>query len=808
MQILKRITGNRASRKHLLSGGIGIVCTLLMTVIMLAATGLTASAAGNDTKVIRKNDDFKVSAEYGIGGFTLYDCPIQASVTIESSKNFTGILQIRQEPGYGETVTAYGKRITLAAGEKKTYKLTIAPPSSYDGVRLAICNEKEKPIYEEKTALNMISRGDNAMVGVLSDDYTGISYFNGASMVDGYGNYTTVNTIEFTKDSFPEDGQLLSILNCLIIDDFDTSSLSEAQYSAIRQWVAEGGKLILSLGSHYQNVLSGFKDDFVSGTINGLDKKELHWKSRGQDIEVDDVECLDFVLDDGEKLSLYSDTGAAWQKSFGMGDVIVLSYSLSMEPVSNAVQKKDIAAIVLEEAYGGGGYSVQYNSIDNMVDGNSNLTNMSDAAKHPSAALYGLLLTLYVVFVGPVLYLILKKSNKREKIWVAIPLTSIVFTGIIYCTSFIYRINKPMLNSFSFIQLSENGAKERVYSQVICPSAKKYHIGINGAYTGFKNNYYQYNYSLFGDNSGSDDGRYDCMYLDSGDEKELILNSDSTFDQYRFSMSRVIDEGIGEITLDLDCKRNDFSGTVTNNTAYDLKDVVVTYEAMFYQAGDLKSGETAEIDPSKIITSSGYGVFDNLYVYGSGTTEREKLYEIDRNMESNVVDITKYNHGYVWGTVLSYDPELTADGQQVKTSGTAVLFDTYYQKYSDVTGNYYSTIVPMIVDSQGDYDSENWVLFGDEVNITYSFEGYGNIDTLTIINDSISNGSYAYCEAFNMDTGDYEPVFDGTDELTGVQLEKYLSHGILKLKFSRNTDVYAGMNYDECYIPRIAASGK
>lgn len=780
-----------------------VICTICMLVMAAFIPNIQTAAANGTTKVTKKNDKFKVTAEYGLGGLVMYDKPLQVSVTVECKENFNGVIRVIPMTDYSQTVTAYGKRISLAAGEAKTYKMTADIASG--GVYLAILNDKDKVVYEESTSLDYVGSGQYAVVGILSDDYTGIAYFNGASLnTSSYSGSAYV--VELTKDSFPENQQVLDIFDYIIIDNFDTSSMSDKQYEALKQWTSRGGKLILSLGSHYQNVLAGFKDDFVSGNLGNVSKKKIAWNSVDGELTLDGVECVDFTLNDGEEFGFpYGAYNEAAVKSYGIGRVVVLSYSLSMEPLSSYSNRTDVASMLLEATQASS--STQLGMGDNGMFYNlMRLASNTIENKVPSPLLYGMLLLIYVVLVGPVLYLVLKKKNMREKIWVAIPITAAVFTGIIYCTSFMYRINKPMLNTFSLINVSEGGAMESVYSDVICPSAKQYRLQFSDEYSSFRTNSDNYNYSFFNNSDSGKDGRYDYMFMDTGSGNEVIMNSSQPFDSFTFATGRVIYEGVGSITYDLDCTSTGFTGTVTNDTAYDLSDVVISYENHVYVAGDLKKGETAEIDPDEIIESAGYGVFDQYYPYRS-SQEVNRLYQINDTMESNVVNTNQYNHGYIWGTVLSYKTDLM-DDKYVKNSGSAVIMETFEQGYSDVTGSYYNNIDYMIVDiSEGDYDRDTGIMYSNDVVATYSFDGYGNIDELMLIEDNLGDGIYADVYAFNADTGDFEQIFENDKVISGGELNKYLSHGIIKLKYVKSYDDGAGGYYDY-YIPKIAASGK
>ena len=785
-------TGKMPKRRYLY-----LLCTLF--VLTVAAFIPNMIMAADKTKVVKKNDNFTVSAQYGLNGAVFYDYPMQAVVTVESKENFSGVIRVLPEANYDQNVSGYGKRITLAAGESKTFKMTVNTPGNNGEVHLAILNDKDKLLYEEKTTLSPTSLGSYVEVGILSDDYSGVGYFNGVSVQSG--SYTgSASTVEFTLDTFPEDSQVLSVLNYLIIDNFDTSSLSEKQYKALKKWVGNGGILILSLGSHYQSVLSGFNDDFVSGTFGNMSKKNLSWNAPEEVLTLSGVDCIAFTLDEGKPNDpVYMDDWS-YVKPVGLGNVVVLPYSLSMEPMASFTDRSRVASLILaasstQAAVDNLSGTTNYGSVYSM---GMNLTSISEEVKSPSALLYGFLLTLYVVLVGPVLYLILKKAGKQEKLWIAIPLVALIFTGIIYCTGFIYRINKPLLNTFSLIKVDNGGAAETVCSKLVCPNAKQYTFKLSDDYEEFRNNSNYYDYGFWGNNNAND-GSFDSLFLDNGTESELIINSNTTFDSFEFSAGRVIDKSIGNFTLDLDCTTSGFSGTVKNDTAYDLKGVVVAYEGNLYIVGDLKKGESATLDEKDMLQTLGYGTFDNLYTSTSTGKLTYEEYQIDSNIESYLLNVSDYKVGHVWGTIVSYKPELIGDNQ-VKSSGMAVIMNDFYQEYGDVSGNYYPGIESMAVDGQGDYDVGSGYMLGNAVvNVTYSFEGYGDIDMLVLNSDPLDWGVYADVYALNVDTGIYEMIFNGTDVIEGAELSKYMSHGVIQLKYEGTS---GDNNY---YIPRISA---
>ena len=814
---------------------------LLVTVSVMLFPAFILHAA-QDTEKSNKNQNFTVETECGMDGFAAYDNPVVIKVTVESRNNFTGTLRVVPVVDNGQKVAAYGEEISLAAGEKKNFTFIPSALGNSGKIKIELTDDKNKVVYSESKQVNLVSIGENVMAGILSDDYSALNYFDGLEMK--LSNYSgIVSTLELNKASLPADSGALSVLDYIILDNFDTASLSDEQYAALKEWVNNGGVLILSLGSNYQNVLHVFTDDFITGTIGKLEKKDVklgetvnigstendkevadgqqsteneeesgHTLQSEEDFIIKDVDSVEFAFDGASELTELSDNQTAYQKTVGAGNVVVLSYSLGMEPVISYANKDAMARLLLQTTatdavvtrLNGGSYntSAMYSGIQ--------LAKTADINKKPSGLLYGGILLLYVVLVGPVLYLILKTCKKREKIWIAIPLVSLAFTGIIYLTGFIYRVSRPLINTFSIVDIEDSFKTEKVYANITCPKAQEYTVRIKEGYSEFRYNMDDYSYSMF--NSGDSGGKYDFLIRKTGDGTEILLDNDETFESTALYMKKTSENDMGAIDCDLQCTTTGFAGTITNNTDYDLKGVVVTFENYFYQVGDMKRGEQITIDPSKIIVAVEYGTFERLYNSNPDLYSDRELYteyQIDTTMENSFIDKEAYNQGYVWGKISSYQPDIVGD-EEVKQTGNAVVFQTYHAEYEDVEGVYYPNLKQMEIASQGDYDPADGMLYNGEVTVTYSFEGYPGITTLENLSydkveavDSSTYGAngYASVYAYNNETGVYDLLFENGCTLSGADLQKYMVGNIIMLKYE---PVDSQGTY---YMPRIAARG-
>lgn len=839
-------------------------------------------------KAVHKGEDYKVSVKCGIDGFAAYDYPTMVQVTVESKYDLVGSLRVIPESNDGMEIVAYGEDISLAANQAKTFTFYMIKPGNTGYLKVELLDENGNLLYNQTPQINLTSMDADmsltTMIGVLSDDYNALNYFDGISFTIDNVQHTT-GILELTKDSFPEDSGALAVLHYIIIDNFDTANLSDEQYAALKQWVNNGGILILALGSNYQNVLHCFSDDFVTGTIGNLAKKNLQWNyslydywpgsssefeelenapldmqndidTESEDVqekesdenidsdndtgdveeietndvtdaeledEMDDqtwiglslsgVDCLEFQLESGLEMIDFSADHTAYYRSIGLGRVVVLAYSLGMEPMVGYTEKTAISGKLLA-AFGTDATNQDLNNSYPGRDYNGiELARLADTTRKPSALLYGAILLLYVVLVGPILYLILKAVKKREKIWVAIPTVVLVFTGIIFLTGLIYRVNKPLVNTFSMITLEEDHKTEKIYTSITCPKAKQYTVAIQPEYGNIQYNSSGYRYSLF--DTGSSGAPFDYMIKRTGAGTELVLNNTSTFNETTFNVQRTDENDIGMIECDLKCYTTGFEGTVTNRTGYDLTGVVVNFERNYYQIGDLKKGEQITIDQSKLIpaATNGYNTFENLYRNMRGLYTDSKLYtqyQIDTMMEGCYVDIDSYGRGCVWARLSSYAPDFIGKSN-IKQSGIGLIYQTFHADYEDVDAVYYPNLNEMAVSMEGSPNMRRGSFnMPDPIIITYSFEGYPEIAVLENANfdESGPNGTdtgmyYANVFARNPQTNDYEQIFVDSGILSGADLKKYTAGNILVLKFEPVNDLV----YDN-YMPRIIARGE
>lgn len=831
-----------------------------------AATN-TQSFKNVTKKVTKKNPDITMEVSCGIDGVAVYDTPMLIQVTVTSSRDFNGYVQVTPAGnGYGEKVTAYAEDISLAAGAAKTFSFVSTYVGNDGKFSVALVNERDKVIYSETDTVALEGMGSVVYMGVLSDDFSALTYFD-ALGVNYAGDEQQINMLELTAENLPEDGSALGMLSYVLLDNYDTAKLSDKQYLALKEWVNQGGVLLVSLGANYQNVLHCFKDEFLSGTIGTVQKKNLSWdlgelifdgnaasiEGNGNDtgqndmddtgfdtmqpdeeqestmpeetqkseevlpngpnsgvVRLDGVDTVEFSLEGGEEIADFTDAGTISKKNCGFGAVMVLSYDLGMEPFVSFDGRRAVALKLLQAAadtqtvsgMNGNSNAYYYNSND--------IAKTMNRSKKPSILLFDLVLIIYLIVVGPVLYLILKKKNKRERIWIAIPVAAGICTVVIFLISTMYRIRKPLLNSFVIMQLGDGIVEETILTNVVCPKAKDYSLNLEEGYEKVRpQENYEYNF-FDSANKDEDDNYYDLLIKKQNDGTQLRIHNSAAFQEKNFTISRISGNEVGELTLDLHFYTTGFGGTVTNNTNCNLENVVLNFENHFYMIDSLKKGESAAIDEDKLFLVRDYDSFADVMNYGniifSSLADREtyRKYQINQYMENYYVKkgSDRYRNGCVWASIGSYTPDMVKEGR-VKQYGGAVVYFPFTGNYEDVYTGYCPDINALAIASDGDYDTTEGYMYGSLLTMTYSFDECPEITTLTYMSEEkppSGYGKYAAVYAYNPESGAYEPIFEDSKTLSGSELQKYLVGNILVLRYQGDTS-------DAVYVPQISARG-
>lgn len=768
-------------------------------------------------------DDFEIQVVCGLNGNFRSGASIPVTVYIESlRKDFEGTIRmiVPGDGDYGTDAVAYEKEVLLSAGVQKVVTMSVYSSSVMSAFKFQL-EDESCDILVDKSVTMKSQSGDQVLVGVLSDDYTALNYFDGLPLSLASGISTNVRLVELDEDIFPEQASGIEALGYLIINSYDTSVLSDAQYNAIKGWVEQGGVLIVGTGSDYSRTLSGFQDDFLKGSVGDAIEGTM-------ELDVENSQSLNYTkeqgimeisLKDGKPLKgIFKQkdmkSGLVWNRDYKQGHVVVTAFNLGMEPVVSWSPILKMAALLLEKS----AFGYSSTRIDNLNYGNlsidrwtlsSALDGLHDV-NYPNMKLLGILFVIFVLLVGPGLYLLLKSFDKREWMWLLVPVLAVGFTAGIFLVTQNLRIRHPREASVTTMYYdmdSENGVQEKVYMAIQVPGAGKEQVHLDPSMVNLKLGGEQSDYYYYltpGDQKKQYD--YQTAVRETADGYQLGIRNKETFGSTYMSMNHVT-EGDGTCGLELQAERTaaGIKGKVTNRTDRDLYCVSVYSRGSMVMLGSLKAGESAEFTEKDNRFMEYYDMYDITFTgLPEGAEEQDQLRAVWNLFANEYLNDMEEQDIYTYAYPGSADADYVAD-EQVEERNRAVIVrrdSIGFSDYEDaeIINLYdYATNAGNGWDMDGQLYTTNMEVEFDLGNQTSSIYAMIRAKDSDAVYGSTSNVTVY---GWNVKNGQFEELFKDGEIMEFRDGCPYIDDkGVIKLKFT-----CPNVN-DITYTPRIRVVG-
>jgi len=268
----------------------------------------------------------------------------------------------------------------------------------------------------------------------------------------------------------------------------DSSSLTEAQQRSLERWVAAGGQLIVLGGPDWQARTAAFGAllpiEHLASSDGSSTATLATWAGTDQPSGADPLTAAVGDLRPGA-ISLVRDT--AGQTLFatisrGAGRVSFVGIDLATEPFrawpgAPALWTRLIPDERLLEQWGGTG------PVDDEVANvmTSALANLPSLAV-PSAELLLAIIVGYILLIGPLSYLVLRRLDRRELAWVVAPILALIFSGVSYSIGLSMKGSQIIVNQISVVRSAADGTAASVstYAGIFSPVRETYDLTVRG----------------------------------------------------------------------------------------------------------------------------------------------------------------------------------------------------------------------------------------------------------------------------------------------------------------------------------------
>ncbi|MCR5149262.1 MAG: hypothetical protein K6C35_09905 [Eubacterium sp.] len=552
--------------------------------------GIALFVGSRDTKAADEDKYLLNATGKKVKGEDSYDI----TVTAYSSKNISGYVRISVINNTNDSI-AYDTKISIPADTDKTFTVRIPVEGNYqidNMVNVALLDDKKNRIYGINLPELFSDTEKTVTVGVLSNEFSKLSYLtSGNGVINRVGEEYELEYLELTKDNL---SAMLDDLNYLIIDGYDTDLLSATDISRIQKYVSKGGILIIGTGKNDGLSMKGFDKDFIDAEVKSHQKSSFFNSTT--------VDFATILFGSSYYYSGYGIDG--YYKKQGRGVLYISNVSLTDDGLINYPYTATLVNDVLEITYNGTAFYYDYDRYQMGLYTLEGYFDYIEGLKKVSFTGLKWIIFIYVLIVGPVLYIVLKKLNKREFFWVAVPAVTIISMIVVMIYAGRFRLSEKNVTNITIMNNDGSGMR-KTYSAAF--SSKKsdieFEIGDSVSEVG-----------SFFDGLGRYNGRQETPYI-------VTMNGSSTKAEHRGSapfekgyfVFKSENEESGNIKVVYDGTNVD-RAEITNYTENDFDYYLITCNSDYVIVKGGKPGETTSVFKDIVYYGSFYGSNDALNV--------------------------------------------------------------------------------------------------------------------------------------------------------------------------------------------------
>lgn len=467
-----------------------------------------------------------------------------------------------------------------------------------------------------------------AQIGILAPDKDTLNFLNILNQ-----SREQVNLIPLTQQQLPDAAHMLKTLDYIVINDFATSLLTERQVQAIEGWVEQGGTLVLAGGVGYAKSVEAFphlSPIALQGTTT-LTELNAFVNATGRELILTRPLTVSYgELIAGEHVMSEDGMPLFTKRVIHNGAVLYVAYDLSLEPLASWSGHSFIWERLINE-HTVTNVQLEYTDLWNV---HQNLGYFAQLVP-PKLGVLLLFFIVYLVVVAPLLYVVLKKRDKREWAWVLVPVCALLASIGIFAYGAADR-STTLAQSLNVIELFGDGkGLQTSYTGVFVPTGGTYDIELPQGKVE----------ALFSTNlhGGNDlNGQLAQLYYVDDRQTRLEFRGVPYWSIRKFIAIDAHSKPYGQLDYELYVHPSGVQGTVTNLTGEQLHHVTVYVNGQYSYLGDIPPGASEDVSLTFASTANHIN-FSGGY-YGTARLHRYVFGDMNRHESALYSDVINKHH--------------------------------------------------------------------------------------------------------------------------------------------------------------------
>lgn len=393
-------------------------------------------------------------------------CPVSVVIANEAS-DIEGELRLF----FASDGDVYAREVVLPAHSRKAYTLLL-PFETRSTSRLNVrLSSGDQELASDQVRLTWLEE-DDRLCGVVASDPSALSFLGDLAPAGGEA-VSAVAALDLA--TLPPDPLGWEGLSVLVLSDTDTAALDPDQRRALEIWVAHGGHLIVGSGAS-SNAASGVADllPVVVGGTRSVDELTALGELIDAPVAPGPYPVSEAVLRDGTALIQQSDLILLARRELGMGRVDFLAFEAGLNPFASPGDNVRLWRWILEA----GDVGTRPVSVRNSASAQS-AVNIIPELSFPSTGQILAFMLVYTVLIGPINYLVLRKTDRRELAWLTIPLLILLFALAAYFIGLQIRGGSAIVHELAVVVVPGGSRMGRVMQVVGIFSPRRTHYDVH-----------------------------------------------------------------------------------------------------------------------------------------------------------------------------------------------------------------------------------------------------------------------------------------------------------------------------------------
>lgn len=544
---------------------------------------------------------------------------IPVRVTLDNTgSDFQGSVAVNVPNSvFGNTnaVSTYQIPVSLPSGAHK--QVTLYAPFTFGAqglvrnINVNLLDTNGQTISSQVASLRTLNSSD-IFVGVLSDQGNNFAPLSNVTLPS---TSSSIIVQQLDATTLPDNSVVLRNFDLIVLDNFNTATLSQQQLNTLQNWVNQGGSLIVVGGPEWQRTLKPLPSGLLPVSLNGIatlpagtsvlpaDGPTSNGTNKVSSNPSSSIPISTATLTSGTSVLSSGSTPLIAQSLYGQGTVIYLAFDPSLDPINNwsgasTLWKGLLFRTVSEQqfmGFQGANGTVPSGTIPRNKPaylGFNPLLQTLLPNTVPAIWMILVLLLAYILILGPGRMLLVRILKKRDWSWRITLITVIVFSLLSYGLALVQQGTSIESDSISIVQLGNEGVMNNAptpahittFQGVFVPNQGDYQLHIPQA-------------SLVQQNDGPSYGGGTSSVTtiaSSANANDVTLHGVNIWTLRSVVSER--DQNLrGGITSHLSIVNGSLQGTVTNTLPYTLSDVYVLIGNQYVGLGKLASGQTTSV---------------------------------------------------------------------------------------------------------------------------------------------------------------------------------------------------------------------